>query len=201
MSVEAVEEKVKTAVFKKGLRIAEFSRDYDKRRSGFITTTQFHRTVRSVPPCCAPHPQRPQRGDEANAIDACTYIHGASRRLSLTSLLLPAAAGCPLSLSLCVCVFPAAALHPHATEPTDRRLHLHRRSLSPSLPPSLPHLTPSTRDRRLPSLSACLSTCVSVFVSVPCCLASAGFAHGERNGSSRTADAACCSGARSTQER
>ena len=42
----AVEEKVKTAVFKKGLRIAEFSRDYDKRRSGFITTTQFHRTVR-----------------------------------------------------------------------------------------------------------------------------------------------------------
>jgi hypothetical protein len=46
MAAGAVEEKVKTAVFKKGLRIAEFSRDYDKRRSGFITTTQFHRTVR-----------------------------------------------------------------------------------------------------------------------------------------------------------
>jgi hypothetical protein len=43
--VAAVEEKVKTYVFKKGLRIAEFSRDYDKRRSGYITTTQFHRTL------------------------------------------------------------------------------------------------------------------------------------------------------------
>ena len=27
------------------LRIAEFARDYDKRRSGFITTSQFHRTL------------------------------------------------------------------------------------------------------------------------------------------------------------
>ena len=45
VDVAAVEEKVKTFVFKKGLRIAEFSRDYDKRRSGYITTTQFHRTL------------------------------------------------------------------------------------------------------------------------------------------------------------
>ena len=42
---EAVEEKVKTFVFQKKLRIAEFSRDYDKRRSGYITTPQFHRTL------------------------------------------------------------------------------------------------------------------------------------------------------------